>query len=125
VGVAEGDGPAVGTACGVLGLAQFGEQPVDLGAVERHVDLDGGVAGDAGGDPAASGLGVFGLLLAIWNSENLFEHPLQLAAFESYGSGLDGDGVWAERLGLEAVALQLVGEAGIIKNPFKKNNVLK
>ena len=112
VGVAEGDGAAVGAAGGVFGFAEFGEEPVDLCGFEGHVDLDGGVAGDAGGDAAAAGLGVFGLLLAVGDGEDLFEHALEFAAFEADRGGFDGDGVGAEGLGFEAVAVELVGEAG-------------
>ena len=55
VGVAEGDGAAVGAGGGVFGFAEFGEQPVDLCGVEGLVDLDRSVAGDAGCDAAAAG----------------------------------------------------------------------
>ena len=36
---------------GAVGFGQFAEQPFHLVLFERHVDLDGGVAGDGCGDP--------------------------------------------------------------------------
>src|SRR5260370_1137721 len=64
VGVAEGDGAAVGAGGGVFGFAEFGEKPVDLCGVEGLVDLDGGVAGDGGRGAAAAGFLVFALVVA-------------------------------------------------------------
>ena len=52
------------------------------------VDLDGGVAGDAGGDAAAASLGVFGLLVAVGDGEDLFEHLFEFDAFEADGAAL-------------------------------------
>src|SRR5580704_4499862 len=48
------DGPAVGAGHGVVGFREFGEEPVHFILLERHVDLDGGVAGDGGGDAGAN-----------------------------------------------------------------------
>ena len=59
-------------------LASSVEEPVDFGGLEGLVDLDGGVAGDAGGDAAAAGFGVFGLLVAVGDGEDLFEHAFEL-----------------------------------------------
>ena len=78
MGVAQGDGAAVGAGGGVLGFGEFGEEPVDFGGFEGLVDLDGGVAGDAGGDAAAAGFGVFGLLVAVGDGEDLFEHAVRV-----------------------------------------------
>jgi hypothetical protein len=70
------------------------------------------VACDAGGDAAATGFGVFGLAVAVGDGEDLFEHLLEFAAFESYGSCFDGQGAGAEGLGFEAVAVEFVGDLG-------------
>ena len=110
VGVAEGDGAAVGAGGGVFGFGEGFEEPGDLGGLEGLVDLDGGVAGDAGGDAAAAGFGVFGLLAAVGDGEDLFDHAFELAAFEADGGGFDGEGAGAEGFGFEAVALELVGD---------------
>jgi len=55
VGVAEGDGAAVGAGGRVFGFAESVEEPTDLLLIQRLVDLDGGVAGDRGRDAAAAG----------------------------------------------------------------------
>ena len=112
VGVAEGDGASVGAGGGVFGFAEFGEEPVDLGGIEGLVDLDGGVAGDAGGDAAAAGFGVFALLIAVGNGEDLFEHALEFDAFEADGSGFNGEGAGAEGFGFETVAVEFFGNFG-------------
>jgi len=112
VGVAEGDGAAVRAGGGVLGLCEFGEKPVDFFWVERLVDLDGGVAGHAGGDAAAVCLRVFSLPVAVRDGEDLFEHALELDAFEASRGGFDGEGAWAEGLSFEAVAVEFVGDLG-------------
>ena len=76
------------------------------------VDLDGSVAGDGGGDAAAAGFGVFGLLVAVGNGEDLFEHTFEFSALETYGGCLDGEGAGAEGFCFEAVALELFGGLG-------------
>ena len=83
-----------------------------MAGFERLVDLDGGVAGDAGGDAAAAGFGVFGLLVAVGDGEDLFEHAFEFDAFEADGSGLDGEGAGAEGFGFEAVAVEFFGDLG-------------
>ncbi len=70
------------------------------------------MAGDAGGDAAAAGFGVFGLLVGVGDGEDLFEHAFELDAFEADGCGFDGEGAGAEGLGFEAVAVELVGDLG-------------
>ena len=81
-------------------------------AARAAVDLDGGVAGDGGGDAAAAGFGVLGLLVAVGDGEDLFEHAVPVRAFEAYWRGLDGEGAGAEGLGFEAVAVEFVGDLG-------------
>ena len=76
------------------------------------VDFDGGVTGHARGDAAAAGLGVFGLLVAVGDGENLFKHLFEFDAFEADWSGLDGEGAGAEGFGFEAVAVELFGDLG-------------
>src|SRR5438067_6890888 len=70
------------------------------------------MAGDRGGDAAAAGFGVFGLLVAVRDGEDLFEHALEWNAFEAYGSGFDGECSRAEGLGFEAVAVELFSDLG-------------
>ena len=70
------------------------------------------MAGDAGGDAAAAGFGVFGLLVAVGDGEDLFEQMFEFAAFEADGSGFDGEGAGAEGFGFEAVAVELFGDLG-------------
>ena len=70
------------------------------------------MAGDAGGDAAAAGFSVFGLLVAVGDGEDLFEHAFEFAAFEAYGGGFDGEGAGAEGFGFEAVALEFFGDLG-------------
>ena len=112
VGVAEGDGAAVGAGGGVFGFAESVEEPTDLLLIQRLVDFDGGVAGDGGGDAMAAGLGVFRLLVAVGDGEDLFEHAFELDAFETDGSGFDGEGARAEGLDFEAVVFELFGDLG-------------
>src|SRR3990167_9747364 len=48
--VVQHDGPAVRAGGRVFGAAELPEQPLHLVWRQRHVHLDGGVAGDRGGD---------------------------------------------------------------------------
>src|SRR5271170_7218339 len=82
--ITQSDGSAVGTGGWMLSFRQFGEEPVDFGGVAGLVDLDCGVAGHGGGDATAAGLGVFGLLVAVGDGEDLFEHVFEFDAFEAY-----------------------------------------
>src|SRR2546425_12304838 len=52
-GIAQHDGAAVRAGHGTFGKAQLLEEPFHLAPLERHIDLDGSVAGDGGGDPRA------------------------------------------------------------------------
>ena len=112
MGVAQCDGAAVRAGGGVLGLAELGEEPVDLGGLEGLIDLDCGVARDAGGDAATAGFGVFGLLVAVGNGEDFFEHVFELCTFETCGRGFDREGAGAKGFGFEAVAVELFGDLG-------------
>src|ERR1700761_9743390 len=93
-----------------LGFAQLTEQPGHALRVERHIDLDGGVAGDGGGDTGAGGPEVLALVEAIALFEDFDEHALELAAFEANRCGLDGEGARAEGLDLEAVAFEFLSD---------------
>src|SRR3954467_7773519 len=95
----------------MLGLRQFAKKPVNLCGVERGVDLDGRMARDGSRDAMAASLRVFILLFTVGDGEDFFEHALKLAAFETYGGSLDGDGLRAEGFSLKAVAFELVGES--------------
>src|ERR1700722_4716249 len=96
--------------CRQLGFAQLTEQPGHALRVERHIDLDGGVAGDGGGDTGAGGPEVLALVEAIALFEDFDEHALELAAFETDRCGLDGEGAGPEGFDFEAVALELGGD---------------
>ncbi len=96
----------------MLGFAEFGEEPVDFFGVEGLIDFDSGVAGHAGGDAAAAGFGVFGLLVAVGDGEDFFEHLFEFAAFETYRRGFDGESARAEGFGFEAVAVEFIGDLG-------------
>ena len=106
----------MGRPCGQLvGCSVFASSASNqsiFAGFERHVDLDGGVAGDGGGDAGAAGLFVFRLLLAFGHGKHLFQHAFELAAFKADGRGLYGQGARAKGLGLKAVALQLFGDGG-------------
>ena len=112
VGVAEGDGAAVGAGGRVFGFAESVEEPTDLLLIQRLVDLDGRVAGDGGGDATAAGLRVFTLLVAVGDGEDLFEHVLEFDTFQADGGGFDGEGAGAEGLDFEAVAVEFFGDLG-------------
>ena len=112
IGIAEGDGPAVGAGGRVFGFCEGGEEPVDFFRVEGLVDFNRCVTGHAGGDAAAAGFGVFGLLVAVGDGEDFFEHAFELDAFKTDGCGFDGESTWAEGFGFEAVAIELVGDLG-------------
>ena len=96
----------------MLGFSKFREEPVDFRVVERLVDLDGSVTGDGCRDAAAAGFGVFGLLVAVGDGEDLFDHLFELAALEAYRGGVDGQSAGSEWLGFEAVALEFFGDLG-------------
>ena len=97
---------------GQLGFAQFAEQPGHAFGVERHVDLDGGVAGDGGGDARARGPEVLALIETVDLLQHFDQHAFELAAFEADGRGLNGEGARAEGLDFEAVAFELRSDLG-------------
>jgi len=109
VGVAQGDGATVGAGCRVLRLTECIEEPQYLLLVERLINLDGRVAGDGGGDATATGFSVLGLLVAVGDGEDLFEHAFEFGAIEAYWGGFDGEGAGTEGFGFEAVALEFFG----------------
>ena len=96
----------------MLGAGEFLEEPLHAGGIEGHIDLDGGVAGDGGGDAGAGGFEVVGLGGGSGLLEDFMDHALELAAGEAGGRGFDGDGVGAEGLGFAAVVLQFRGNGG-------------
>ena len=96
----------------MVGFRQFGEQPVHFVLLERHVDFDGGVAGDGGGDAAADLFQVERLLFARDLIEQFVQHFFDRRGVDSRGRDFHGDAAGAERLGLEAVVLQFVGNLG-------------
>ena len=104
----------------MLGFSQFCEEPVDFCGFEGHIDLDGGVAGDGSGDPGAAGFFVFNLRGLFGSAEKLVEDELQLAAFEAYRGGFYGESAGAERLGLEAITLELFGDGGEVDHLLRE-----
>jgi len=102
----------VGAAGGVVGLGEGGEEPFHASWIEGHVDFDGGVTGDGGGDTGAGGFEVVGLGGGAGLLEDLEDHALEFGSVEARGRGFDGDGVGAEGFGFAAVALQFGGERG-------------
>ncbi len=61
---------------------------------------------------AAAGFGVFALLVAIGDGEDLFEHTFEFDAFEADRRCFDGKGARAEGLDFEAVVVKLFGDLG-------------
>ena len=70
------------------------------------------MAGDAGGNAAAAGVGVLGLAGGVGEGEELLQHEFEFPALEPYRGGLDGEGARAEGFDLEAVAFELFSEFG-------------
>ena len=60
-------------------LASSLQQPLHLVLLQRHVDLDGGVAGDAGSDVGADPVQVQRLLLALELLQDLVQQVLDFA----------------------------------------------
>src|SRR5215469_5327728 len=96
------------TAHGTVGLGQLLEQPLHFGLFERHVDFDGGVAGDRSSDLCANLLQIEGLLFALELLEDLVQHVLDFRRRNARRCSLHRDGANAEGLDLEAVVIELV-----------------
>jgi len=80
----------------VVGFRQFGEKPVHFVLLERHVDLDGGMTGDGGGDASTNLLQVQRLLFARDLVEQFVEHVFDSGCVNSGGRDFDGDAPRAE-----------------------------
>src|ERR1035441_5344855 len=52
--IPQNDRTAMWTTHGAVGFSEFLQEPLHFILFERHVDLDGGVAGDGGGDVGAN-----------------------------------------------------------------------
>ena len=96
----------------MVGFCEFGEQPVHFILLERHVDLDGGVAGDGGGDAGANLFQVQRLLFARDLVEEFVQHVLDCGCIYAGGRDFHGHAARAERFGLEAVVLEFIGDLG-------------
>src|SRR5215469_11596114 len=96
------------TAHGTVRLGQLLEQPLHFVLFERHVDFDGGVAGDRSSDLCANLLQIEGLLFALELLEDLVQHVLDFRRGNARRCGLHRDGANAEGLDLEAVVIELV-----------------
>ena len=96
----------------MVGFREFGEEPLHFVLLQRHVDLDGGMAGDGGGNAPANLFQVQGLFFARDLIEQLVKHVLDRGRIHARRCKLHGDTAGAEGLGLEAVVLQFVGNLG-------------
>jgi hypothetical protein len=67
----------------MVGFGEGGEEPFHAGWVEGHVDLDGGVAGNGGGDASAGGFEVIGLSSGAGLFEDFEDHALESWAGEA------------------------------------------
>src|SRR5579864_492302 len=110
--IAQYHGTAMRTAHGTLGPGQYLQQPLHFFLLQRHVDLDGGMAGDRGRDPRPDGVQVKRLLLFLELVEQFHQHLLHLRRLDACGRSLHRHGLHAEKLYLEAVAAKLVGDLG-------------
>ena len=97
---------------GMLGAREFGEQPLHAPGVERHVDLDGGMAGDGCRNACAERAQVLRLRRISRLLQHLHQHAFEVAAFEANRRGLDRQRMRAEGLDLKAIALQFLRDAG-------------
>src|SRR5262249_47410388 len=95
-----------------VSFGELGEQPFHLVLIERHVDLDGGMAGDGGSDASANLLQVERLILAGKLIEQFMQQVLDLGSFNSGGRELDRDTSRTKRLGVEAIVVQFLRKLG-------------
>src|SRR3981189_2553491 len=96
VGVAEGDGAAVGAGGGMFGFAEFGEEPVDFCGVEGLDAIIIGLATRFGGYAAAAGFGVFALLVAVGEPVYQAVIVIDIVSPLVVRGGFDGEGARAE-----------------------------
>ena len=75
---------------------------------ERHVDLNGRMAGNRSRNASPNLVEVQGLVFARKLVEQLVQHVLHLARFEAGRGNLDGNAAGAKGLCLKAIFLQLV-----------------
>ena len=66
----------MGARHGMVGFGEFREQPFHFVLLQRHVDLDGGVAGDGGGNAGTDLFQVQRLLFARELVEQFVQHVL-------------------------------------------------
>ena len=78
--------------------------------LQRHVDLDGGVAGDGRGNPRANFFHVQRLLFARKLIEQLVQHVLDLRSLDARRSDFDSDASRPKRFGLEAILVKFFGD---------------
>ena len=104
--------PSVRARHWVVGFGQFGEQPFHLVLLERHVDFDGRMARDRGGDASAYLFQVQRLLFARELVEEFVQHAFDGGRLDSCRRDFHRHAACAEGLGLESVMLQFVGNFG-------------
>ena len=91
----------------MVGFREFGEQPVHFVLLERHVDFDGGVAGDRGGDAGANLFQIQRLLFARKLVEQFVQHMFDRGRLHARRSDFHRYAARAKRLGLESVVLAI------------------
>src|SRR5438128_6392938 len=91
-----------------LRLRQFAEQPFHLVLLERHVDFDGRMARNGGGDASANLLQIQRLLFAGKLIEEFVQHVFNLARLKARWRNLYCDAACAEGFRVKAILLQLV-----------------
>src|SRR3954451_1030195 len=97
--------PAMRTGHWTLGLREFLQQPFHLVPLQRHVDLDGGVARDRCGDAMADCVQVHCLLLALELDQQLAQHLLDVARLHSCRHSFHHHSTRAKEFDLESIAL--------------------
>ena len=96
----------------MLGSAETLKQPGELCRVECRVDLDSRVARNGGRNAPGPGAGVLGLVFEVRGREQVLQCQLQLFPFKACRGRFDGKRPRSERLGFEAVAIQLFRKIG-------------
>src|SRR6516164_7660208 len=110
--IPQNDGASMGTAHGAVSLGQLPQQPLHLVVRQRHVDLDGGVAGDGRGYVSANSLEIERLFLALELLEDFVQQVLNLGGRDAGSRGLHRNGAGAEGLYFKTVVVQLVRNLG-------------
>ena len=87
----------------MLGVGEFGQQPLHFVLLERHVDLDRRMAGDRRCDPRAHRFQIDDLVFARELLEDFIQHVLDLRSVHARRCDFHRDAACAERFRFEAV----------------------